>query len=170
MTALGQLAQSVSGLHDIDCRFHCPRSVLLQDNLVATHLFRIAQEAIHNAVRHGRTKRIRLALTASNGSIHLTVKDYGCGISRARRKFAGLGLQIMKSRCEAVGASLTLSAVRPHGTRLDCWLPVSHALVPHPEQLQKPKTSNVLERKPGNEPLVLPLPQKRTDILCRVPN
>jgi PAS domain S-box-containing protein len=162
MTALGHLAQSVSGLHEVDCRFYCPRSVLLQDNLVATHLFRIAQEAIHNAVRHGRTKRIRLALTETNGSIHLTVKDYGCGISRGRRKSAGLGLQIMKSRCEAIGASLTLSPGRPHGTRLECRLPISQTPALHPEQLKQPKTSTALEPKEGNKPAVLTLPQKRT--------
>jgi PAS domain S-box-containing protein len=162
MTALGQLAQSVSGLHEVDCRFHCPRSVLLQDNLVATHLFRIAQEAIHNAVRHGGTKRIRLALTEANGSIHLTVKDYGCGISQANRKSAGLGLQIMKSRCEVIGASLTLSPVRPHGARMECRLPINQRPAPHAEPLRKPKPSSALDGKPGNEVPVPALPQKRT--------
>jgi PAS domain S-box-containing protein len=170
MTALGQLAQSVSGLHDIDCRFHCPQSILLEDNLMATHLFRIAQEAIHNAVRHGRAKRIRLALIEASGSVRLTVRDYGCGISQAGGKSRGLGLQIMKSRCEAIGASLMLYAVRPHGTRLECRLPISQPLAPRPIHLQKPNTLNALEGKPVNGPGLLPLPQKRTDFLCKPPN
>jgi PAS domain S-box-containing protein len=138
MTALGQLAQNISGLHDVDCRFRCSRSVLLQDNLVATHLFRIAQEAVHNAVRHGRGKHIRLSLTSHNGSVHLTVRDDGRGISQtASAKSRGLGFQIMRSRCEVIGASLTLCPLQPHGTRLECRLPISRApavLSKHSEQ------------------------------------
>lgn len=126
-TALGQLAQRVSSLHHIECHFECSQSVLVYDNLAASHLFRIAQEAVHNAIRHGHSKRIRVALLRQNGSIALTVQDDGTGISHKApgTGSGGLGLQIMKSRCEAIGASLALSPLRPHGTRLECLLPIT---------------------------------------------
>lgn len=123
-TALSQLAQSVSSLHNIECQFECAQPVSIYDTLAATHLFRIAQEAVHNAIRHGHSKRIRLVLTQQNGSIALTVQDDGAGISQKAAATGGLGLQIMKSRCEAIGASLALSALPSHGTRLECRLPV----------------------------------------------
>jgi PAS domain S-box-containing protein len=126
MTALGQLAQNVSSLHRVDCRFRCPREILVQDNVVATHLFRIAQEAIHNSIRHGRSKSIRLALSSANGSVRLTVRDDGQRFApEMMGNSGGLGLQIMKSRCEAINASLNIRHARPQGMRVACVAPLA---------------------------------------------
>lgn len=131
MSALGQLAQSVSGFHGMDCRFHCPQPVLQPDNAAATHLFRVAQEAVNNAIRHGHCKRINLSLTAHKGAICLRVRDNGQGIRLPppQKSGGGLGLQIMRSRCEAIGALFKIRPLRPRGTLVECLLPASPAAI-----------------------------------------
>jgi PAS domain S-box-containing protein len=126
MTALGNLAKRVSDLHCVDCRLRCPDAVLVDDNLVATHLFRIAQEAVHNAVRHSNCKRIVLKLIARDGSLRLSIQDDGSGLPRNNpNDSGGLGLHIMRSRCEAIGGQLMFRKVRPHGTRVECCVPMA---------------------------------------------
>jgi PAS domain S-box-containing protein len=123
ITALEGLAERVSERHTVECRFEHDPGALVRDNTVATHLFRIAQEAVNNALKHGHSHRIDLSLRACNGSLRLAVRDDGCGLSASGNgKPAGLGLQIMRSRCEAIGATLKIEAVRPHGTMVECVL------------------------------------------------
>jgi PAS domain S-box-containing protein len=124
MTALSQLAEGTSTLHAVECRFCCKNSVMVEDNLVATHLFRIAQEAVHNAIRHGCAKRITINLTANEGAILVIVEDNGRGLAPGNLEHSdGLGLQIMKSRCEAIGGQLTVGSANPRGTRIECRVP-----------------------------------------------
>jgi PAS domain S-box-containing protein len=132
VTALGQLVSGLSALHNILCRFRCPRPVLVGDNLAATHLFRIAQEAVHNAVRHGRCKRILVLLTERNGVLRLIVQDDGRGLPQTGAgSSGGLGLQIMRSRAEAIGGAIRIDAARPHGTRVECRVQLVDGV--HPE-------------------------------------
>jgi PAS domain S-box-containing protein len=131
MTALAQLADSVVKLHRVSCRFNCPRPVLLSDNVVATHLFRIAQEAVNNAIQHGRSRRITLGLRETDGHVRLQVQDNGRGWSGRLRKSAGLGLQIMKSRSEAMGGSLEIQHTVPRGTVVRCVVPLPEVTKRH---------------------------------------
>ena len=124
MTALGQLADSVAQLHRVGCRFDCPKPVLIADNVVATHLFRIAQEAVNNALRHGRARQITLALTANNGTLDLQVQNDGRILPARRQGEPGLGLQIMKSRSEAMGAVLEVRPLLPGGMLVRCSVPL----------------------------------------------
>ena len=72
MSALEELTSNVSKLFNISCRFKCPRPLLLADSTVAPHLYRIAQEAITNAVKHGRAKSIVVNLNSSADRATLT--------------------------------------------------------------------------------------------------
>jgi signal transduction histidine kinase len=90
------------------------------DHAVAIHLYRIAQEAVSNAVRHGKAGRIEIGLTANGKGATLTVSDNGTGMPRKLRKRTGMGLQIMRYRAEVVGATLAVEGVPGEGTQVVC--------------------------------------------------
>src|SRR5436190_3734894 len=75
MSALQELAANVQKLFHVECRFECPEPVLIQSNTAATHLYRIAQEAINNAIKHGKARRIVIALRLSIRGVVLSVAD-----------------------------------------------------------------------------------------------
>jgi len=120
MFALEDLASNVSKLFNISCRFKCPRPVLLADNTVTTHLYRIAQEAITNAVKHGRAKSIVVNLNSLADRATLTITDDGAGFSAGASATGGLGLRIMKYRTEMIGASLRIGPTHSKGTTVAC--------------------------------------------------
>ncbi len=122
MSALSDLAERIGQEGKTACTFDCPRSVAVADNLTATHLYLIAQEAVHNAVKHAQPKNIRIAL-ARNRVLTLSVEDDGIGMAtQLPEKQGGLGLRIMRNRAAIIGATLKLEGVQPHGTLLTCLL------------------------------------------------
>jgi PAS domain S-box-containing protein len=127
MTALGQLADHFSKLHQICCRFDCPHPVWVANGVVATHLFRIAQEAVNNSIEHGQARVITVSLSATNGTLCLDILDDGCGRSHGAWRAKGIGLQIMKSRSEAIGGALQFVPASPRGMRVRCSVPLEVA-------------------------------------------
>ncbi len=87
---------------------------------VASHLFRIAQEAVRNAVRHGGAKHIEVRLHTRNQNLTLVVQDDGSGLPPAAARGAGLGLQIMAHRAEMIDATFTIERAPTGGTRVQC--------------------------------------------------
>ena len=75
MVALKELTEAPGDLFGNSCRFHCTTPVAVPDNVIATHLYRIAQEAISNAARHGRAKSIVVALDRTTDGIQLSIRD-----------------------------------------------------------------------------------------------
>ena len=120
MSALHELAQSTAALFRIACSFECPTPVLVRDNVAATHLYRIAQEAINNAVKHGRAQHVRIRLAAEGKTVRLGIEDDGAGFKEPPAGHHGMGLHIMKYRSEVVGAKLTVAAVPKRGTVVTC--------------------------------------------------
>jgi PAS domain S-box-containing protein len=121
--ALRQLAAQSSEVFGIQCGFRCPRPVPVEDNEAATHLYRIAQEAVHNAFRHGRAKRITIALTRTRERIRLRIADNGTGIRRLSPRRKGLGLSIMQYRAGLLQGKVAVRP-RPHrGTEVCCIVP-----------------------------------------------
>jgi PAS domain S-box-containing protein len=106
----------------INCRCDCPRSLRLDEN-VAVNLFRIAQEAVTNSVKHAKANEIVISLERTNGEIVLTVSDDGEG-KRVRGR--GLGMNIMKYRASAAGGTLDVDSARGRGTTVTCRVPVKH--------------------------------------------
>jgi len=121
MSALHELVAHVQKLFHVECRFECTVPVLIQDNVAATHLYRVVQEAINNAVKHGKAKRILISLKPAGDRIALTVTDDGIGFSNETKTGGGMGLHIMKYRAGVVDAALEVrSSVDGAGTTVVC--------------------------------------------------
>jgi len=119
-TALEELADNAAQLFHIRCEFHGELPVGIADAGAATHLYRIAQEAITNAVKHGRAKRVVISLTDAGDSFKLRVSDEGRGFDRTRAAAAGMGLRIMKYRAAMLGATLEVRSAAGQGTTMTC--------------------------------------------------
>ena len=96
------------------------RVVTVEDNIVATHLYRIAQEAVTNAVKHGGAKKILLRLAESEDKCILAITDDGCGLTETFLKNKGTGLQIMNYRAATIGASLKIGRAGRRGVCVSC--------------------------------------------------
>jgi signal transduction histidine kinase len=120
--ALDELAQATENWHGIRCELHCPRPVPVEDNNTATQLYRIAQEAVTNAVKHGRPKTITIHLDAPRGRPRLSVCDDGEGIQPGGEKIQGSGLRIMRYRANVIGAALDIRPADGGGTIVLCAL------------------------------------------------
>ncbi len=125
MVALEKLAGQTRTLFGIRCEFKCRQPVPVKDNAVATHLFRIAQEAVTNAVKHGQAKRILIRLTRTPHRLKLAVDDDGAGIATRRRKKPGMGLSIMRYRAGIIGGTLVIQKASGGGTSVGCHVHLS---------------------------------------------
>jgi signal transduction histidine kinase len=83
-------------------------------------LFRIAQEAVNNAVKHGRAKHIIISLSFRNDQTVLTIEDDGAGLAPPPDRGKGMGLHIMSYRAKMIGASLNVKKRLPAGTTVSC--------------------------------------------------
>lgn len=124
ISALKELSAGVSNRFKIGCEVECHDDISIRDNVVATHLYRIVQEAVNNARRHGRAGHISINVGKVNSSLELVVRDDGAGLDPARNP-AGLGLHIMDYRARSIGGSLTVESAPGAGTRVRCEVPLS---------------------------------------------
>ena len=126
--ALEELAEATRQRCRIDVEVQCDRSLHLEDNHVATHLFRIAQEAVTNAVKHASATCLGLDLSHHpDGILALTVADNGAGIAPANGKQPrGVGLRIMRYRAQVIGAELDIRRGAAGGTTVTCRLRRRH--------------------------------------------
>ena len=99
------------------------RRPLLVDESAANHLFRIVQEALSNAARHGRASRIVIQLTVDENTIRLSVHDNGRGLPAGGPPATGLGLRTMRYRAQVLGGSLSVERHRLGGTIVRCVVP-----------------------------------------------
>jgi len=106
MSALQELALNTEKIFRVACRFDCDPPVLVSDFPAATHLFRLAQEAVSNAIKHGQAKRILIRLKAERGRMILSIIDNGSGFPAHILKSKGMGLRIMQSRAGMIGGTL----------------------------------------------------------------
>jgi PAS domain S-box-containing protein len=123
MSALQHFSSEVEDLFQIACRFECEEPVLVPDEAVANHLYRIAQEAVHNAIKHGKARNIAIVLQGANDGGVLTVRDDGAGIADPAGSPNGMGLQIMRYRVNMIGGALEIARCGSHGTLVTCVFP-----------------------------------------------
>jgi signal transduction histidine kinase len=123
MIALSELASRTSDLHDVTCTFECDEPVCVLDNQTAMHLYRLSQEAVTNAVKHGHGHNIRILLTDDTELLTLKIEDDGQGFEPEQEVSAGSGLRIMRYRAELIGATLSMTSAEPHGTIITCNVP-----------------------------------------------
>jgi PAS domain S-box-containing protein len=120
MSALKEHVQRVGVLYHIVCRFQCPQPVYVHDSAVATHLFRIAQEAVNNAIKHAECTRIVIQLKATSERLILAIRDNGHGRFLEKGDHCGMGLHVMRFRAAAINGSLAVQRSPRGGTEVVC--------------------------------------------------
>ena len=119
--ALRDLASNTEQLYGISCNFQCTEHIpQFNEKSVVTHWYRIAQEAITNAVKHGKSNKIEIELSNEANLIELTIKDDGQGMPEVSKDRSGIGLQIMNHRANAIGAVLDIQSEVNRGTSISC--------------------------------------------------
>ncbi len=124
--ALSELARHIEFMFGVHCEFQDGSVVLPPDRMLPTHLYRIAQEAINNAIRHGRASNIRMQLATTDAMIVLSIEDDGVGID-PQAPGEGIGMSTMRHRARMIGAVLTVERAGERGTIVSCRLPISRA-------------------------------------------
>lgn len=120
VSALEELAASVIQLHGAACTFRLLGEPPAFENAAATHLYRIAQEAINNATRHGKADKISISLTTDEEATVLRIADNGVGISHSDQSQAGMGMSIMNYRAKLAGGDLLVQEPSDGGTSISC--------------------------------------------------
>jgi PAS domain S-box-containing protein len=124
MSALQQLSAEVQDVFGVSCRLQCDSPVLIDDVSLATHLYHISQEAVSNAIKHGKARKIEIALAASDGRGMLTIRDDGSGCKKIPATSKGMGHHIMSHRAKMIGGTLDIESCAPRGTVVTCIFPV----------------------------------------------
>jgi PAS domain S-box-containing protein len=120
--ALEQLADNVRTLFSVNCELNCDPSIKIADNTVAVHLYRIAQEAATNAIKHGQAKNVLLSLTTTGSRLILKIKDDGVGFPQNPPKSKGMGLRVMNHRARMIGATVAVHQPKEGGITVTCSL------------------------------------------------
>jgi PAS domain S-box-containing protein len=127
MSALEDLARRARGWSGLEIGFQSALAAPLPlDVTTSDHLYRIVQEAITNAARHARARRVGIVISATEGELAIAVTDDGVGLPEAPAR--GLGLRTMQYRAETIGADLSIGKVAPCGTQVRVRLPLPSAL------------------------------------------
>ena len=124
MSALKKWASEVEALFHIGCDFRCEKPLNVHDANMATHLYRIAQEAVNNAIRHGKAKNIIIRLSSKGGAGTLSIQDDGEGFPEQPANPPGVGLNIMNYRADMVGGSLKVQPNQDRGITVTCTFPI----------------------------------------------
>ncbi|MCL4789918.1 MAG: PAS domain S-box protein [Verrucomicrobia bacterium] len=127
MSALHELAANTAKMFRVACQFECDPPVRVHDHSAATHLYRIAQEAVSNAINHGKARRVWIGLKSAGGRHVLSIKDDGCGIPKVLPENQGMGLRIMQYRAGMIGGATMVERDLEGGTSVICSVPRSSA-------------------------------------------
>ncbi len=122
--ALGDLAENITSQSKVECHFYGP--VPIHDSQTATHLYRIAQEAITNALKHSRANHITVSLEAHDRGVTLSIRDDGIGLTDQARESNGMGLKIMHYRASLIGARFNVETADDGGTLVTCTIGKEH--------------------------------------------
>ncbi len=123
----------VSALHELAvrsssdavvCELQCEHMVPITDNDTALHLYRIAQEAVTNALKHAGADTVTLDLKLRRNTLALSVTDDGCGLPRSFQRSSGMGVRLMRYRADVIGADFSIERCKQGGTRMVCTLPM----------------------------------------------
>jgi two-component system CheB/CheR fusion protein len=122
LLALSSLADRTRKIFRCECEFRCDPPIALENAVVSSQLYRIVQEAVSNALHHGRARRVEIELSGANGELLLQILDNGIGLRQKPKKNPGMGLRIMSHRAEMIGASLAVQPRKNGGTEVICVL------------------------------------------------
>jgi two-component system, LuxR family, sensor kinase FixL len=120
VAALRELCVHSEQMFHIECVFQSDSVLTIGDLDVATHLYRIAQEAISNSVKHGKSKKVQVTLVEKGRTVILQIEDWGKGLPQALPEPRGMGLRIMHYRAGIIGASLAIRNNADRGVTVIC--------------------------------------------------
>ncbi|HJT80677.1 MAG TPA: PAS domain S-box protein, partial [Chthoniobacterales bacterium] len=120
VSALEELSSSIATLFKIKCSFRAKGKIAIQDPSAATHLFRITQEAVNNALKHAQAKQITISLEKEGDKNVLMIADDGIGFSsqQAQRGLEGMGLRTIAYRAGMIGADVEVRSGVNDGTKI----------------------------------------------------
>lgn len=122
--ALQEFARNTESLFKIRCRFIGTPRFHRFDHSTATHVYRIAQEAVSNAIKHGRAKSLIIRFASKNGQANLEIRDDGTGIPEKLDSKQGMGLHTMNYRARLIGGTLRIQQANRRGTVVMCSVPL----------------------------------------------
>src|ERR1700736_5639798 len=105
------------------CRLDVRPGFRIENDLAASHLYRIAREAVINANKHAQAREIVVELRRSRKEMTLSISDNGVGIPASMDPSAGMGFHIMNQRAKSIGGRLEIASRKHSGTRVTCHLP-----------------------------------------------
>ena len=129
MGGFQELAANISRQFKIFCQFECRHPVLVRDNTASMHLYRIAQEAVTNAIKHGKARHVVISLVADPETVYLKITDDGTGLPE-KLSVSGLGLRIMAHRAGMIGGDFKIESLPGGGARVTCKLPAGGIVIP----------------------------------------
>ena len=128
---LDEMAARSKRSYQIQASFETQGDVRTNDPEVAMHLYRIAQEALNNAVKHGGAKKVVVALRVEDHMLKLTISDDGTGLPVPKTSDRGMGLKTMRYRALQIGAQLDIKNNATQGVTVTCSVRMNDA-VPTP--------------------------------------
>jgi len=123
-TALSDLANRAKELFDINCRFSSEGEIPTLEPGIVTQLYKIAQEALTNAIKNGKAKRVSISLTNGSDKLNLAIQSNGLPFPDLQGRSTGMGLRIMNYRANLVGGSIEIKSMGAHGTLVACSVPL----------------------------------------------
>ncbi|MEI7908971.1 MAG: PAS domain-containing sensor histidine kinase [Verrucomicrobiota bacterium] len=149
-TALADFCTNTGALFEIVCTFEHKKGPPPMDAQREIHLYRIAQEAVNNAITHGRARHISVSLACRNGLGSLAIQDDGIGIPEPSECPQGSGLHTMAYRSRLLGAELTLQRRQPQGTVVTCLFPQPLAIPASRTHASKPDRNPSAAQNPDS--------------------
>jgi two-component system, NarL family, sensor histidine kinase UhpB len=123
-SAIGKLASHVKDSFGISCRFKTDEAIPPLESNTVKQLYKITQEALTNAIKHGKAKQVSIQLTNGSNRLALTIRSSGAPFPSVVGRNAGMGLRIMNYRANLIGASLEIKPGDPEGTVVTCLVPM----------------------------------------------
>jgi signal transduction histidine kinase len=121
LDALGRLADATA--KEVPCEYFCEKPVFVRDAYAAAALFRIAEEAVHNAVAHAGARRILISLARRGSVLNMEVRDDGQGFDPAATNGGASGIDLIHRYARAIDATLKIQSERGRGTTVSCAVP-----------------------------------------------
>ena len=132
VAGLKEFAAETTKRSGIPCQMRADKAVIIRDKSVGAHLFRIVQEAVNNAIRHGRPRHITIRLARFKAGVLLEVRNDGKALPARPPTGDGLGLRTMKYRADVIGARFAVRSSGGRGTVVSCLLPAGSSLAARP--------------------------------------
>ena len=162
MQGLMELAASTSRIPGVKCQFLCDPPVCIPSVTTATHLYRIAQEAVNNGLKHGRAGKFKIALKQRADGVELSIENNGDPLptptTMPTTASHGMGLNVMRYRAEMIGGTLSIESGKRKGVRITCTCGGRHE---HPKARRQPSPATLGPQATGRVQQTQGLPGRR---------